>query len=169
MTDEDRDHEDSEDSDDLEARRAASYEIPLHKMLGFSYEVPELDGDQAVVRMPVREEAFGSRGNLHGGAIATMVDVACALAAARNSGFDPDKNSLVTADVHIRFLGRPKGDWVEARADVVRVGRQLIVVECKVVDEQERVIASADFSSMLVPLREPLKPDMNADPASPEL
>jgi uncharacterized protein (TIGR00369 family) len=149
--------------------RAASFEIPLHKLLGLDYDSPaEADGT-AVVRMPVRDEAFGSRGNLHGGAIATMVDVACAMAAARNSGFEPGKNSLVTADMHVRYLGRPKGDHVRAEARVVRVGRQLIVVECKVLDDEDRVIASADFSSMIVPLRDPLKPELSADPDSPEM
>jgi uncharacterized protein (TIGR00369 family) len=103
---------------------------------------------EAVVRMPVRSEAYGASGNLQGGAIATLVDVPSATAAARNSAFVPGRNSLVTADRHMRYLGRPKGDHVEARAHVVRAGRQLIVVECRVVDEEERVIAVGDFSSM---------------------
>jgi uncharacterized protein (TIGR00369 family) len=160
-----------DDLDDAEVARlrAASFEIPLHKLLGLEYDSPTEGDGRAVVRMPVRDEAFGSRGNLHGGAVATMVDVACAMAAARNSGFEPGKNSLVTADVHVRFLGRPKGDYVRAEAEVVRVGRQLIVVECKVLDDEDRVIATADFSSMIVPLRDPLKPDLSADPHSPEI
>jgi uncharacterized protein (TIGR00369 family) len=157
------------DDETIAQMRAASFEIPLHKLLGLEYDAPaEADGT-AVVRMPVRDEAFGSRGNLHGGAIATMVDVACAMAAARNSSFEPGTNSLVTADVHVRYLARPKGDYVRAEAQVVRVGSQLVVVECKVLDDEDRVIASADFSSMVVPLRQPLKPDMAADPDAPEI
>ncbi len=123
----------------------------------------------AVVRMPVQPDAYGASGNLHGGAIATLIDVAAATsAAARNSAFVPGVNSLVTADIHVRYLGRPKGDYVDARAHVVRAGRQLIVVECRVVDAEDRVIAVADFASMVVPLREPL-PGAAHDPASPEL
>jgi uncharacterized protein (TIGR00369 family) len=157
------------DEAEVERLRAASFEIPLHKLLGLEYDAPvEADGT-AVVRMPVRDEAFGSRGNLHGGAISTLVDVACAMAAARNSAFEPGKNSLVTADVHVRFLARPKGEYVRAEAQVVRVGSQLIVVECKVLDDEDRIIASADFSSMVVPLRDPLRPEMPADPDSPEI
>ena len=68
----------------------------------------------------------------------------------------------------MRYLGRPKGAWVDARAHVVRAGRQLIVVECRVVDDDDRVIAVADFASMIVPLREPL-PGAAHEPASPEL
>ena len=157
------------DEEAIERLRAASFEIPLHKLLGLEFESPpEADGT-AVVRMPIRDEAFGSQGNLHGGAIATMVDVACALAAARNSGFEPGQNSLVTADMHVRYLARPKGAYVRAEARIVRIGRQLIVVECKVLDDEDRVIAAADFSSMIVPLRNPLRPEMPADPDSPEM
>lgn len=157
------------DDDQVARHRAASYEIPLHRLLGLEYEPPPEGGREAEVRMPVRPEAFGFTANLHGGAIATMIDVACALAAARGSGFDPDKESLVTADMHVRYLGRPKTDEVAARARVVRVGRQLIVVECRVVDGDEHVIATADFSSMIVPLRGPLAPGVESTPGAPEL
>jgi acyl-coenzyme A thioesterase PaaI-like protein len=51
---------------------------------------------------------------------------------------------------------------------VVRAGHQLIVVECRVVDADDRVIAVADFASMVVPLRAPL-PGASHEPASPEL
>ena len=130
--------------------------IPLHDLLGFEFEAPEVGSPVAEVRMPVRPEAFGFTQNLHGGAIATLVDLACALALARCSGHDPHKESLVTADMHVRYLGRPNTDTVTARAEVVRIGSQLIVVECKVLDGEERVIASADFSMMRVSLRRPL-------------
>jgi len=132
--------------------------IPLHDLLGFEIQPPVDGSSVAEVRMPVRPEAFGFTANLHGGAIATLVDLACALAAVRRSGFDPEKESLVTADMHVRYLGRPNGDHVIARAEVVRVGSQLIVVECKVVDVEDHIIAAADFSMMKVSVRRPLTP-----------
>ena len=39
---------------------------------------------------------------------------------------------------------------------MVRSGSQLIVVDCKVSDEDGHIVASADFSMMKVPLRRPL-------------
>ena len=71
--------------------------IPLHDFLdlGFTWQ----DGPGvAEVRMPVRPAALGFTRNLHGGAIATMVDLACALAAAQTSGHDPKADSLITID-----------------------------------------------------------------------
>ncbi len=148
----------------LEARFRAT---PLHALLGLEFVVREVG--HVVVTMPVRPEAFGSTGNLHGGAIATLVDVATASAASRSSSFVPGENTLVTADLHLRYLGRPKGDLVRADARVVRAGRQLVVVECKVLDPLDNIIAVGDFAGMVVPLREPLLAGTEPDPGAPEL
>ena len=69
-------------------RQAHARQIPLHDLLGFEWVRPEKGSRYAEVRMPVRPEAFGFTANLHGGAIATLVDLACALAAARATDFD---------------------------------------------------------------------------------
>lgn len=132
--------------------------IPLHDLLGLEFTWQTEPGDTAEVRMPVQPAAFGFTGNLHGGAVATMADVACALAAARTSGHDPNADSLVTSDMHIRYLGRPRTDTVVARARVVRTGSQLIVVGCEIVDSDDHLVAVADFSMMKVALRRPLQP-----------
>ncbi len=160
-----------EPSEDMRgaARRAGFDSIPLHNLLGLEFEAPPEGATEAMVTMPVRHEAFGSTGNLHGGAIATLVDVACAVAAARASRFDWERQSVVTADMHLRYLGRPRTDRVHARSKVVKVGRTLITVECKVVDDDGHVVATADFSSMIVPRRGSLAPDLEPDPGAPEL
>jgi uncharacterized protein (TIGR00369 family) len=139
----------------------------LHALLGL--EIVEIGERHAILSMPVREQALNSTGNLHGGAIATLIDVAAGTAAARGSGFEQGKQSLVTADLHVRYLGRPQGDLVFARAEVLKAGRQLVIVECRVTDPQERIIASADFSMMIVPLRRPLRPVPTAKATDPDL
>jgi uncharacterized protein (TIGR00369 family) len=128
-----------------------------------------LGSDEVIVEMPVAEEAFNSTGNLHGGAIATLIDVAAGTAAALGSRFRPGIESIVTADLHVRYLGRPKTDVVRAAARVLRAGRQLTVVECQVADDAGNMIAIADFSSMLVPRREPLRPSDQAETSHPDL
>lgn len=148
-------------------RSALRGDTPLHQLLDL--EFVEIGERHATLSMPVREEAFNSTGNLHGGAIATLIDVAAGTAAARGSGFEHGRQSLVTADLHVRYLGRPHGDTVFARAEVLKTGRQLVIVECRVTDAEERIIASADFSMMIVPLRSPLRPIATANPADPDL
>ena len=152
---------------ELERIRKTAFEMPLHKLLGLRF-VPRND-DVVVVELPVRHEAFNGSGNLHGGAIATLVDVAGGSCAARASGFDPLKQGVVTADLHVRYLGRPKGDVVRAEARVMRAGRMLIVVEVRVLDNFDNLIAFADFSSMIVSRREPLQAAADSDPSQPDL
>lgn len=142
--------------------------IALHDLLGLDFTWETGPGDTAEVRMPVRPAAFGFTNNLHGGAIATMIDLACALAAARSTGHDPTVESLITADMHIRYLGRARTDVVTAKASVVRAGSQLIVVDCDVVDGNDHRIAAADLSMMRVPLRRtPLDDRMSSVDGSP--
>jgi uncharacterized protein (TIGR00369 family) len=155
------------ESDREFVRSALRRDTPLHDLLGL--EIVEIGDQHSVLSMPVRPEAFNSTGNLHGGAIATLIDVAAGSAAARGSGFEPGRESLVTADLHVRYLGRPHGDTVYARAEILKSGRKLIVVECRVTDVEERLIASADFSMMIVPLRKPLRPVAGAKDTDPDL
>lgn len=152
----------------LDHLRVIFHETPLHALLGFEFVETEEPGVVRVA-MPVREQAFNPTGNLHGGAIATLIDVAGGACAARASGFDPTTQSLVTADLHVRYLGRPKGDRIRAEARVMRAGRMLIVVEVRVTDPLDNLIAFADFSSMVVERRDPLEAAAGADPRSPDL
>ena len=138
---------------------------PLHRLLDL--RPVRLDRELVVVEMPVQENALNLTGNLHGGAIATLIDVAAGSAAALGSPtFEAGVNTIVTADMHIRYLGRARGEVVRAEARVLRAGRQLVVVECTVRDSDDRVIAVADFASMVVPLREPMR---TGDAANPDL
>ena len=158
--------------EELDAAQAVT--IPLHDLLALDFVRPDEGSRTSEVTMPVAPNALGFTGSLHGGAIATLVDLACALAAARFSGFDPTRESLVTADMHVRYLGRPRTEQVVARAEVVKAGAQLIVVECRVVggtadDGRDHVVAVADFSMMIVPLRLPMAPGAEHEPGDPEL
>lgn len=155
------------DSAAREAMRNAFHEAPLHKLLGL--HITDMGPDGVTVEMPVRESAFNSTGNLHGGSLATLIDVAAGTAAAIGSGFQPGRQTIVTADLHVRYLGRPKGDLVRATAKVLKAGRQLVVVECQVTDDEDRIVAVSDFSSMIVPLRQPLRPVPTAEHKHPDI
>jgi uncharacterized protein (TIGR00369 family) len=135
--------------------RGAEGGIPLHNLLGFEVH-PEPDGEVSRVDLPWRPESFGVNDNLHRGALATLVDLTSAIAAVRKRTVDLEVESLVTADIHIRYLGQPRTDTVTASAQVVRDGRQMIVVDCQIHDGGGHLIASADVGMMVVPRRRPL-------------
>ena len=135
--------------------REAFLDVPLHKLLGL--DVVEVgEPGTATMAIPLTGNALGRTGNLHGGAISLLCDLACAAAASTASTYDPTTTALVTADLHVRYLGPAKGDSVRAEATVVKAGRTLVVVQAEVKDSTDRLIAVADFSAMLVPYRAPL-------------
>jgi len=51
----------------------------------------------------------------------------------------------------------------------MRSGRMLIVVEVRVLDPFDNLIAVADFSAMVVARREPLEGGIPTDPQAPDL
>ncbi|MBA2281645.1 MAG: PaaI family thioesterase [Acidimicrobiia bacterium] len=130
-------------------------ETPLHALLGI--EILEADPDApgtSTVTMKVGPNSFGSvTDDLHGGAIATLVDVACASAGARATTYRPGENTLVTADMHVRFVGRARTANVRCEAQVVRAGSRQVVVDGRVIDDDGNLVAVCDFSFMLVDLR----------------
>lgn len=124
--------------------------VPLHTFLDLRWISPPTGSTSAEISLPVAPNALGVTGSLHGGVIATLVDVTCALVAARATGFTPTTESLVTADLHLRYLGSPRTDVVRATATIVKIGSTLIVVDCRVTDTEGHVIATADVSYMRV-------------------
>src|SRR5258706_5396099 len=114
-------------SDVIELLRAAHSATPLHQLLGLQF-VNGPDPAVVIVEMPVAPGAFNGSGNLHGGAIASLVDVASGSAAARAGTFRPGENKLVTADMHVRYLGQPEGTVVRGEARGITDSRQLLGV-----------------------------------------
>jgi uncharacterized protein (TIGR00369 family) len=149
--------------------REAFRKTPLHELLSLRFAEPEPTDGTVIIEMDVAPPAFNGSGNLHGGAIATLVDVAAGSCAGRASAFDPLAQSLVTADLHVRYLGRPKAGPVRAEARPMRAGRMLIVVEVRVLDALDNLIAFADFSAMVVERREPIAGAVPTDPRTPDL
>jgi uncharacterized protein (TIGR00369 family) len=140
----------------LAAIREAFEEVPIHKFVGLKVVQPGYDGP-AIMEIPIGPNALGRTGQLHGAVIALMCDVTCAAAASCASTYDHLTTALVTADLHVRYLGAAKGDRVRVEAHVVKAGRQLVVVQGEVIDGQEKVVAVCDFAASLVPLRAPLE------------
>jgi uncharacterized protein (TIGR00369 family) len=133
----------------------AFLDVPLHGLLGL--EVIDV-GRPGVASMaiPLEQPALGATGQLHGGVVAVLCDLVCAAAATTATTYDHTTTALVTADLHVRYLGAARGQRAIATAQVVKSGRTLIVVEADVRDSEDRLVARADFSASLVPLRQPL-------------
>ena len=134
----------STDATDAELGRL--YNIPFHDFIGL--EVERFDGGSRVT-VPLTDAVRGGVAPLHGGIVATLVDVSCAVAIGRT--WDPSVEIPVSTDLQVRFYGQPKVSPVVAEAQVVHRGKKIIGVECVVADGNGRQIARGSGSYMIVP------------------
>ena len=82
-------------------------------------------------------------GDVHGGVLATMLDVA--MASAARSQY-PGAAGVVTVDMSLQFIGSAKGEHaggLTAEGRVVRAGRTLAFCEADVKSADGRLIAKA--------------------------
>lgn len=132
--------------------QAALGAVPAHALLGLEVLAAGDDGP-VVMEIPLSANALGATGRLHGGVIALLCDVALAVACSSGSTYDPATHALVTADLHVRYLGSARGDTVRVTAAVVQAGRSLVVAEGRVTDGEDRLVAIADLSATIVARR----------------
>jgi uncharacterized protein (TIGR00369 family) len=97
---------------------------------------PQDDGTSLVV-VEAAEHHLNPGGSVHGGVLATMVDVAMGTAVATTGGESP-----VTVSLTVTYLAPGSAGRLEARARVRKRGTRLMVVEAEVVQDGD-VVADA--------------------------
>ena len=93
-----------------------------------------------IIELPVREELKQLFGVLHGGIIATVLDMAMAAAA---STVLPDDQYTTTIDMHTSYLRPMFGETLKGEATVLKKGKRVTVVTGQVTDEQGTIIATS--------------------------
>lgn len=112
--------------------------VPFAKLLGIQFE--SAVAGRAVLTLPIRDEHTQNHGVVHGGAIASLIDSAMAFAIIP---LLTENERTTTVDLTIHYL-RPLVEGVaKASARVVRAGRRIVVVSAEVLDDQERLAATA--------------------------
>jgi uncharacterized protein (TIGR00369 family) len=81
-----------------------------------------------------------NQGVLHGGAIASLIDTASAFAVVTHLA--PDER-VTTTDLTIHYLRPVTAGRLSATARTVRAGRRLFVLSVEVMDDQQKLIATA--------------------------
>jgi uncharacterized protein (TIGR00369 family) len=116
----------------------------LAELLDISVE--RSDADTATATMVADERHLNPGGTVHGGALATLVDIA--MGAAVNAGTDDDERA-VTIEMKVNYLEAGKLGALHAKAIVRRRGTRFTVLEAEVVqDETVLVFATATFSTV---------------------
>jgi len=100
------------------------------------FEVEHLYEGGAILRMNVQDHHRQIHSVVHGGVIAALADTAAAIAAYTVS---PPGVELVTIELKINYLLPIVEGTVEAEGKVLRAGRNFVVVECDVRNDEELV------------------------------
>ena len=111
---------------------------PYYRLLGLRTAPGEPEGQSKVVLEP-RVELENSRGEVHGGVIASLIDAAMGVAA--RSTLTPG-DGATTVSLTVNYVAPGRGT-LTARSRVVRKGRTLASAEARVTDANEQVVAHA--------------------------
>lgn len=142
--------------EDLRGRRGGTQ---FEKFLGLRMTGSADHEAGIAVEIDMREELCGPLGGLDGGVIATMVDmagIACATHALREL--------TVTLDLSLSYLAPARVGPIRATAIPLRVGRDTVAVEARVIDlgKAGRLVAAALLTAKSVGV--PLPPDIQRPP-----
>ncbi|TNC81342.1 MAG: esterase [Oleiphilus sp.] len=99
---------------------------PYLDLIGPVYQCRTKEG--LVIGLSVEEKHCNARQSVHGGVLSALADIALGY----NAAFQTDPPTpIVTASLNIDYLGVAKrGDWIEVRTEVGKVGRRLAFANC---------------------------------------
>ena len=117
----------------------------LAQRLGIALET--LEPDRVVLRMPFRPDNVTVGAIVHGGAIATLVDIAGAAASASGAGAEVEGGA--TSSLALSYLAPADGVDLAAEARVIQRGRRQTVADVEVRDATGRLVAKGLVTSRL--------------------
>lgn len=111
---------------------------PFYRFLGIKYLYDDASGTFSL-ELSSKPEFENSRGEIHGGIVASMLDAAIGVAVRASYS---DKTGTTTASLTVNYVspGRVK---LIATGQVLRAGSSLASAEAKVVDESGQLVAHA--------------------------
>ena len=118
--------------------------MPMSAIMGLIGE--RIGNDRAQVRMTFQPDQSNSRGEVHGGALATLLD--CTLASAARA-HDPAAYGVATIDLTLHFVAVGRGDLI-ATAHCERRGRSISFVRGEARNADGTLVALATGSFKLI-------------------
>ena len=121
-------------------------QAPISQLIGFNV-LPETSDDKrlgrAIVELKIDDRFNNPMGRMHGGVLAALADAAMGIAFGRT--LDPDQD-FSTIDLHIHFMRPVRGKLLSATATMLQRGLRIGYIQCLIVDDQGREIASSSCS-----------------------
>jgi uncharacterized protein (TIGR00369 family) len=116
---------------------------PIARLLGF--RVIEADAGRAVVEFDANENHANPMGTLHGGVLCDIADLAMGVAYA--AGLE-EGESFTTLELKTNFLKPVWNSRLTAVATVIKQGRMVGLVECRVTDESGSLVSHSTSTCM---------------------
>lgn len=113
---------------------------PFARELGL--EIEDIGAGTAVVRIPFRDEIVTIEDTVHGGVLASLIDVA-AMVAAWSGAEIPESLRGSTVSLSVNYVAPAQGEDVTAAARVVRRGRRLATVDVEATTASAGLVAKA--------------------------
>lgn len=118
---------------------------PVARLVGF--RLVEIDLDRAVIDMDAGPEHANPMGTLHGGILCDMADAAMGMAYA--SGI-PASQSFTTIELKINFLRPVWSGPLRAEGSLLRRGRTVGLVQCRIIGGDGALVAYATSTCMSI-------------------
>ena len=111
---------------------------PAGNWLQFTLE--HIEKGKATISLEVSHDMTNPYGNIHGGMMSLLMDEVIGWAVV---SLDTN-NHYTSLNLNVDFLyAIKKGDRLQAKSEVIREGKKIIHVECRVYDMQDRLLAKA--------------------------
>jgi uncharacterized protein (TIGR00369 family) len=125
---------------------------PLAQTLGFT--LAEVDPGRVVFSMKPAEYMYNTLGSVHGGVFASIMDTA---AGAAVHTMLPRGTRFTSLDLAVKFLGAITVSTGEVRCTgtVTHLGKRTALAEARMTDENDRLLATATSSCLLLPVSGP--------------
>jgi len=121
---------------------------PFYAHLGL--ELDELADGRSAIRMPFRKHLGNSRGEVHGGALATIMDAA--MSQAVRSMAEPGV-AAATISMTLNYFAPAHGE-VKCTGRIVKGGRRVVFAEAEVIDERGTLACRATATFRVLPKKE---------------
>ena len=125
--------------------RALANDVPVTRLVGF--RAKDIAQGRATVLLAAGPQHANPMGTLHGGILCDIADAAMGMAFA--STLAPDE-SFTTVELKINFFRPVWQAELKAEGAVAWRGRTVGYVECNITDEQNRLIAKAASTCMVL-------------------
>ncbi|MBP7670130.1 MAG: PaaI family thioesterase [Ferrovibrio sp.] len=119
---------------------------PLGSRLGL--QLLEAEPDRVLLGLPFQPGNVTVGNVVHGGAIATLIDVS-GMAAAVSNAPPESQHRAATASLVVNYLGPANGVEIRAEAQVLKRGKSLVVSRITVRDAAGNLVADGTVTSKL--------------------